>query len=242
MRKIDLLWAALAIVVVSCGMTAWEMHLKTARPAHAVVFQSSPPAAVKSGPPAAPVVVAMAPGNGATLATVRPADDEDHSYLRISLSSKGEMLLQDPQGRRLGFDPESHQLVSQIQNGSYDEGDQIDDDEDDSPNAPGSQPTPTPRPTPPATLSGLDDNGFRNLELGQPAPGKYLLTVIARNETSYSLSVVFYNRLYNMSSADFDKVAFSPVGTHVYELEVPDDASGEIKVVRREVEASRSAP
>lgn len=239
MKRKDLVWVALAIVVVCAAMVAWEMHSKPAPAPSAVAAQPTKPAPgtpLVSSPP--PAVGAIVIGNGAGLVKLRPTEDpgQDSSYLSITLSSKGEMLLQDSQARRLGFDSQAHKLVRQIANASYDEGDMIDDDDDSAPNSP--PPSPTPTPTPPATLSGLEDNGFRRMEVFQPAPGKYVLTVIARNEANYNLLLHFRKRDGNLSTAAFDKVAVSSGEVHVYEFEIPTDASGEIKAERRQAAAS----
>jgi hypothetical protein len=236
MRRRELAWMAVAIVVVCGAMVAWEMHEKAA---HALPASAQPlkPSPATQATPAPPAIGAIFVGNGNGLVKLTPVVAEDHSYLFISLSSKGEMLLQDPQGRLLGFDVGNHRLIQEAANGHYDEGDMIDDDDDEAPNSP--PPSPTPTPTPPATLSGLEDNGFRRIELGQPAPGKYLLTVVARNETSYALVFNFRKRDDNLSTAAFDKIAVSPGDVHVYEFEIPADASRELKPERRNASAPR---
>jgi hypothetical protein len=236
MRRSELVWIALAIVIVGGAMVAWEMREKiTHAPASA---QSSKPSPATQALPARAGVGAIVVGNGSTLVKLRPAEDpsQDMSYLSITLSGNGELLLQDPQAQRLGFDPQNHTLLRQIGNGSYDEGDMIDDDDDEAPNSP--PPSPTPTPTPPATLSGLADNGFRRLEISRPAPGHYVLTVITRNEANYSLLFHLSKRNGNPSTADFEKVSVSPGETHVYDVEIPADASREIKAVRRQAVAS----
>jgi hypothetical protein len=230
MRRVDLAWAFLAVVIVCGAMVAWEMREKIAHaPAPAQPAKPSPATQSLTAPP---VMGAIVVGNGAGLVKVSPAGDpsQDLSYLSINLSGNGEMLLQDPQAQHLGFDAQNHTLMRQIGNGSYDEGDMIDDDDDEAPNSP---PPPTPTPTPPATLSGLADNGFRRLEISRPTPGHYLLTVITRNEANYTLLFHLSKRDGNPSSAAFDKVAISPGEIDVYDLEIPADASGEIKAVRR---------
>src|SRR5262249_31660818 len=114
----------------------------------------------------------------------------------------------------------------------YDEGDLIDDDDAaDAP--PEGQPVYRPAPPPPNTLSGLTDNGLRRVEVGRPMPGKYLVKVIARDATAYSLSTDYYNRSGNLSRAVFNKVSVSPGDVHIYELEVPFESIGEIKARRQ---------
>ncbi|HEX7287027.1 MAG TPA: hypothetical protein VF532_12645 [Candidatus Angelobacter sp.] len=227
-------WTGFVILVVCGAMVAWEMHEKAAHaPAPAQPLKPSPATQATATPPA---IGAMVAGNGTGITKLGPAAAEDHSYLFISLSSKGEMLLQDPQGRFLGFDAGNHRLIQEAANGHYDEGDMIDDDDDEAPTSPPPSPTPTPTPT---TLSGLEDNGFRRIELGQPAPGKYVLTVVARNETNYSLVLNFRGRDDNLSTAVFEKVSVSPGDVHVYEFEIPAVAAGELKPERRNAAAPR---
>jgi hypothetical protein len=231
MRRVDLAWAFLAVVVVCGAMVVWEMREKIAHaPAPA---QPAKPSPATQAAPTPPVIGAIVIGNGAGLVKVSSAGDpsQDMSYLSINLSGNGEMFLQDPQAQHLGFDPETRKLITDSGFGHYDEGDMIDDDDDEAPNSP--PPSPTPTPSLPATLSGLADNGFRRLEISRPTPGHYLLTVITRNEANYTLLFHLSKRDGNPSSAQFDKVAVSPGETHVYEFEVPADASGEIKSIRR---------
>ncbi len=225
--------AALVIVAVFDGVLAWSRFWNVAPPAAPAVppiFAKDAARPQQSSPSRTPVIGVIF-ANGPGLHAVSSTEDEDYSYFSISLNSNGEMLLEGPNGERLGFDPEAHKLMNQIQNGYYGEGDQIDDDDDDQP--PQAHPTPAPTPTPPATLSGLDDNGFRQVEMGQIAPGKYRLKVITRQDADYTLEIRYRNRAGNLSTAYFTKVAVTPGDVHLYELEIPQDPTGEIKASRR---------
>lgn len=173
---------------------------------------------------------AMIVGARSNLTVIRPVsvEQDDYSYLHVYLNGYGEMLFKDGESRLAGFDSKAGKLLSQIANSNYDEGDQIDDDDDDSP--PGAPtPSPTPEPTAP---SGLADNGFRRLEVGQPAPGTYFLTVLAPStgtDAKYTLQITFTDRADKMSSAAFQDVAAPPRAVHTYKLQIPSDPAGEIK-------------
>jgi len=224
MKRTNPVWVALGLLAVSGAVLGWMVHRMSGRPASAASKTTS----AQAGPARASVLTTVAQENSAS-----PATGQDSSYLYISMSGTGEMLIQDPQARSLGFDPGSHKLIQQIPNGSYDEGDLIDDD-DAAKAPPEGQPIYRPAPPPPNTLSGLTDNGFRRVELGRPMPGKYLVKVIARDATAYSLSADYYNRSGDLSRAVFNKVAVSPGDVHIYEIDIPFDSMGEIKAERKQ--------
>jgi len=227
MKRTNPVWVALGLLAVSGAVLGWMVHRMSGRPVSAARPAASKTASAQASPATASVLTTVAQEN-----STPPATGQDSSYLYISMSGTGEMLIQDPQARSLGFDPGSHKLIQQIPNGSYDEGDLIDDD--DAANAPPEgQPTYRPAPPPPNTLSGLTDNGLRRVEVGRPMPGKYLVKVIARDATAYSLSADYYNRSGDLSRAVFNKVAVSPGDVHIYELEIPFDTIGEIKARRQ---------
>jgi len=223
MKRTNPVWVALGLLAVSGAVLGWMVHRMSGRPASAASKTTS----AQAGPARASVLTTVAQENSAS-----PATGQDSSYLYISMSGTGEMLIQDPQARSLGFDPGSHKLIQQIPNGSYDEGDLIDDD-DAAKAPPEGEPIYRPAPPPPNTLSGLTDNGFRRVELGRPMPGKYLVKVIARDATAYSLSADYYNRSGDLSRAVFNKVAVSPGDVHIYEIDIPFDSMGEIKAERQ---------
>ena len=223
MKRTNPVWVALGLLAVSGAVLGWMVHRMSGHPASAASKTTS----AQAGPARASVLTTVAQENSAS-----PATGQDSSYLYISMSGTGEMLIQDPQARSLGFDPGSHKLIQQIPNGSYDEGDLIDDD-DAAKAPPEGQPIYRPAPPPPNTLSGLTDNGFRRVELGRPMPGKYLVKVIARDATAYSLSADYYNRSGDLSRAVFNKVAVSPGDVHIYEIDIPFDSMGEIKAGRQ---------
>jgi hypothetical protein len=173
----------------------------------------------------------MIVGNGSNLTVIRPVsvDQDDYSYLHISLTGDGEMLFKDGESRVVGFESASGKLLTQIANSSYDEGDQIDDDDEDPAPGAAAAPSPTPEPT---AASGLLDNGFRRLEVGRPAPGTYLLTVTTDSRSGnskYSLAITFTSRSDKMSLTEFKDVAAAAGSGHIYKLQIPSDPLGEIK-------------
>src|ERR1700746_191865 len=139
MKPANLLWAVIAVLVVSGAVLGWTLHRKSLHPLSKSATPAPTPTLAQVEPPPrpqpAPILSTTVQDNGAGTLKGRLAEDQDQSYLYITLSGKGEMLLQDSQARNLGFDPERHKLVEQITNGSYDEGDIIDDDDDNSPPA-----------------------------------------------------------------------------------------------------------
>ena len=227
MKRTNPVWVALGLLAVSGAVLGWMVHRMSLRPVSAARPAVSKKASPQAGSATASVATTVGQEN-----RIPPATQQDSSYLYISMSGTGEMLIQDPQARSLGFDPGSHKLIQQIPNGSYDEGDLIDDDDAaDAP--PEGQPVYRPAPPPPNTLSGLTDNGLRRVEVGRPMPGKYLVKVIARDATAYSLSADYYNRSGDLSRAVFNKVGASIGDGHIYKIEIPFDTIGEIKARRQ---------
>lgn len=172
----------------------------------------------------------MIVGAGSNLTVIRPASAEpdDYSYLHISFTGNGEMLFKNAESRLVGFDTKSGKLFNEIANSSYDEGDQIDDDDEEP-----AQSAPAPVPTPePKSPSGLTDNGFRRIEIGHPAPGTYLLTVMTdprSGNSKYSLEISFTSRGDKMTFTSFTDVAAPAGAVHTYKLLIPPDPLGEIK-------------
>lgn len=230
-------WGIVIVALVALTIADSVLAFRFFRGRHALhaaaqpaIAQSSPSSHIpaQQQPPHPGGVIIL--GNGSNLSVIRPVsvDQEDYSYLHISLSGDGEMLFKDGESRVVGFEPASGKLLSQIANSSYDEGDQIDDDEDPTPGA-AAAPSPTPEPTAP---SGLLDNGFRRLEVGRPAPGTYLLTVTTDPKSSnskYTLEITFTNRADGMSAAAFKDVTSPPRAVHTYKVQIPSDPAGEIK-------------
>lgn len=57
------------------------------------------------------------------------ADSKDFSALLISINGNGELLLSDAAGKKTGYDAQTHKNFQEIEGGSYDSADDIDDDE-----------------------------------------------------------------------------------------------------------------
>lgn len=229
------IFSAVVILTLAISGTLVAARLLRKRPAQAPVRPSSLPPRQPSPGPVSPPSRAMGAimiGNGNGFTVIRAEPHEDTSYLLISFSGKGEILLKDAQLRLAGFDPGSGRLLNQIANSSYDEGDQIDDDDDDAPASGSAAPEPSPEPKAP---SGLADNEFRRLEIGQPAPGVYLLTVMPDAggvDQKYSLEVSFSNQLRNSSFAEFKDVVARPGSVNTYKLQIPSEAAGDVKLDR----------
>lgn len=230
-------WATVIVALVALTIADSVLAYNFIRRRH-TLQAAAQPAAARSGQtsrlvvqqqPAHPGGVIIL-GNGSKLRVIRPAsvEQDDYSYLHISLSGNGELLFKDGQSKGVGFEPTSGKLLTQIANSSYDEGDQIDDDDDDtSPGTPA--PSPTPEPTAP---SGLLDNGFRRLEVGRPSSGTYLLTVMTdprSTNSKYTLEITFTNRTDGTSTAVFKDVTAPPRAVHTYKVQIPSDPAGEIK-------------
>src|SRR5215467_9981157 len=98
MKRTNPVWVALASLAVAGAVLGWMLHRMSARPVSAARPAASRTASVQERPATASVVTTVAQETG-TLSAAAP----DSSYLYISMSGTGEMLIQDPQARSLGF-------------------------------------------------------------------------------------------------------------------------------------------
>jgi len=108
------------------------------------------------------------------------------SGITISFHSPVQLLLTDPQGRRLGTDPIAGQSFDEIPGAYYDAGG-LDDDETGEP----------------------DDEPSKTLFLPTPAVGDYALAITGTNDGSYNSEFVFYDVNGTPSESDLRDI---PVG------------------------------
>jgi hypothetical protein len=102
------------------------------------------------------------------------------------LHPPAELLLKDPQGKRIGLDPRLGQAYREIPQAHY-EFEGIDDAET---GAPGPQ-------------SGI-------IEIRNPAPGKYTLEIIGKAAGYYSLAVRSYDRNLRDATIVLEKAKITP--------------------------------
>lgn len=113
---------------------------------------------------------------------VKPGKAADASSLLISFHGCADLLLTDPHGHKLGYDPTSKKSYLEIAGGIYDEGDPIGDDEDDAKRQGqvkpvGKQP---------------DCVADKTVQFPSPVPGKYILKMGDNRAAGFKLEITSY--------------------------------------------------
>lgn len=121
----------------------------------------------------------------------------DHSNISIRFYSPGELLLTDPQGRRIGRDPIKGIDYDEIPNASY-AGEGLMDDSD-----------------PDADPEG-DPSFFMEIDIRQPIDGDYNLNVIGTANGSYSLRVRTMDMNFGGSPKNFRNLSITQNAIHSY--------------------------
>ena len=119
------------------------------------------------------------------------------SNITIQFYSPGELLLTDPQGRRLGFDPIKGITYKEIPNGSY-AGEGLVDDSD-----------------PNADPEG-DPSYHEEIYIHRPIDGDYHLKVIGTETGTYSLIIRTMDTDFGLSEKNFLYLSIAPNSIHSY--------------------------
>jgi hypothetical protein len=125
------------------------------------------------------------------------AEYTDASGMRFSFHSPGEMVVTDPQGRRVGYDPIQAITYKEIP-GAYYEGYYIADAE-----------------------SGDPGPLTKELVIPEPLAGDYKLEVLGTSEGVYSLGIEAYDPELNPSIFEFLDIAISLGTVHTYAFKYP---------------------
>jgi hypothetical protein len=137
---------------------------------------------------------------GALSIRIHPAGDE--------LDPPAELLLVDPEGRKVGRDPITDKTFEEIPDASYGyEG--IDD-----------------------AVSGAPGPQTAIIDMRNPATGQYGLQVIGKESAKYDLSVRGYDSDMDPSDAEFLDVMIQKDSEHLYLIEYSNDKGSQIEVVR----------
>jgi hypothetical protein len=124
------------------------------------------------------------------------------------LEPPAELVLVDPEGRRIGRDPMADTTFSEVSDGSYGyEG--IDD-----------------------AVSGAPGPQTAIIDMRNPATGRYGLQVIGKESGKYDLSIRGYDCEMDLSDAEFLDVMIQKDGKHTYWIEYANDQGSQIEVVR----------
>jgi predicted small lipoprotein YifL len=150
---------------------------------------------------------------------IKPGKAADASSLLISFHGCADLLLTDPHGHKIGYDPASKKSYLEIAGGIYDEGDPIGDDEDDvkrqgQEKPVGKQP---------------DCMADKTVQFPNPVPGTYLLKIGNNRAAAFKLEITSYgvdakaNGHYIVSQA----AGSAPLS---YQFALPPTLSAEIQV------------
>jgi hypothetical protein len=152
------------------------------------------------------------------------ADAKDFSALLISINGNGELLLSDAAGKKTGYDAQTHKNFQEIEGGSYDSADDIDDDEA----TPSATPAPGQSPEQPAPAAG----GLKRIEVPEAHAGEYSLKVSTDQPGTYSLNVASLNKAGKQSTADFKNIVLGNTAPHYYRISIPADPRQPLQVTR----------
>jgi hypothetical protein len=137
---------------------------------------------------------------GALSIRIHPAGDE--------LEPPAELLLTDPEGRRVGRDPIEDATFSEVPDASYGyEG--IDD-----------------------AVSGAPGPQTAIVDMRNPMTGQYSLQVIGKGSAKYDLSIRGYDGEMDPSDAEFRDVMIQKGSEHLYFIEYSNDKGSRVEAVR----------
>jgi len=137
---------------------------------------------------------------GALTIRIHPHGDE--------LDPPAELLLVNPEGRKVGRDPITDTTFSEVPDASYGyEG--IDD-----------------------AVSGAPGPQTAIIDVRNPATGQYGLQVIGKASAKYDLSIRGYDCEMDPSDAEFLDVMIHKDNEHTYSIEYANDQGSQIEVVR----------
>ena len=146
---------------------------------------------------------------GALDIRIHPAGDQ--------LEPPAELLLIDPEGRKIGRNPITDTTFSEIPDASYGyEG--IDD-----------------------AVSGAPGPQTAIIDMRNPATGKYGLQVIGKESAKYDLAIRGYDCEMDPSDAEFLNVVIHKDSEHTYSIEYSNDKGSQIEVVQTS-ETTRGRP
>lgn len=125
-----------------------------------------------------------------------------------ALEPPAELLLIDPEGRKVGRDPVTNTTFSEVPDASYGyEG--IDD-----------------------AVSGAPGPQTAIIDVRNPATGKYNLRVIGKESAKYDLAIRGYDCEMDSSDAAFLDVMIHMDSEHTYSIEYANDKGSQIKAAR----------
>lgn len=135
----------------------------------------------------------------------------DHSNISIRFYSPGELLLTDPQGRRIGRDPIKGINYNEIPNAVY-SGEGLMDDSD------------------PDADPETDPSFFMEIAISQPIDGEYNLNVIGTTSGSYSLRISTTDMNFGGSPKVFMDLPITPNAIHSYSFAYSKTVGSETKI------------
>lgn len=135
----------------------------------------------------------------------------NNSNLTIRFHSPGELVLIDPEGRRVGLDPSTGTSYDEIPQAGYVEQGLVDDSE---------------------SNPDLDNDPslFHEIEIMQPVNGDYSLKVIGTGTGTYSLGIISIGSDFGDGIREFRDLSISPGVTHTYNFSYSQEAPQQTSV------------
>ncbi len=151
---------------------------------------------------------------------VKPGKAADASSLLISFHGCADLLLTDPHGHKLGYDPAGRKSYLEIAGGIYDEGDPTGDDEEDAKRQ-GQEKTAGKQP---------DCVADKTIQFPSPVPGKYILKMGGQTGTAFKLEITSYGRDANENGHYVLSQEASSTPSPFYEFELPPPSGTQFQV------------
>lgn len=145
--------------------------------------QQTPPPQPQPAGAAGKTHAAASSGKGQIVQpAVKPGNIADASSLLISFHGCADLLLTDPHGHKLGYDPASKKSHQEIAGGIYDEGDPLSSDDDDAKQQ-GQAKT---------AEKQSDCIADKTIQFPNPVPGTYTLKMDGNRTTGFKLEITSY--------------------------------------------------
>jgi len=155
---------------------------------------------------------------------VKPGKAADASSLLISFHGCADLLLTEPHGHKLGYDPGSKKSYLEIAGGIYDEGDPIGDDEDDAKaeqkKTAGKQP---------------DCVADKTVQFPNPVPGTYTLKMGDNRAAGFKLEITSYgpDAKANGHYVTSQNAGSAPPPFYQFELPPPSGTEFQVKAASK---------
>jgi len=134
----------------------------------------------------------------------------DNSGITIRFHSPGELVLTNPQGKRVGFDPINGTHYDEIPQAGYSEQGLVDDY--------------------PSSEADTDPTLYHEIAIRQPVDGDYNLQVIGTGTGTYTLDLLAMGSNFADTYKDFRDVTIEPGVVHSYQFSFAKQSGGQTSI------------